>query len=683
MKRLEKKRLFLLLFLFRSLLVHASEHKFILAGHSACPVFDDKGNLLIIHKDQREVLTLAVKDSITLKTQIGKISSGRQISSPIISQSGNGQIGIVWEQSNQELYFGLIKGSEVILSQKIAHQRSGLFSPDLIFDRENCAWIAWVEFSGELYYVKVKNLSLEKGWVINWPFVSSAANPRILVTRENTIWVFWTGHHLGRDEVMYSVFKGNEWSFPASLNKDYRVPHILQDVALDSSGFIWVVWSAYDGDDYEIYCSCWDGNGWSEEEKITDNRSTDSCPSVALINGTIPFLAWRKSDQDTRGIYACYKLGPVWSREIEIASELNLSLQRPKISVDKNKIAILWETTETITGVILSFGDLIDKGSSFCPQKAPMPGVNISLDEDVYVGFGDSITYGAMDFEEAPDRGYIPRLEALLKEAFGKARVINEGYGGETTVEGLIRIQDLIPSHLAQFWLIMEGTNDVIFLHITMDTAAFNLEEMALKCLNSGLFPLLATIIPRSDWRWYVDIYQSRIFELNDRIRGVAERLRIPLVDQFGAFYYYPKEEGGWPSLLSSDLVHPSEKGYEVMTKKWFQEILAVPFPPPTVKVKRVLDCILFYSRELNLVTWENSPKIGNPQKIIAYQIYRQRWDVQNAPFFLIGSVTTILNRTAYKYIDVEIKEGDRYAYAISAVRNDGVEGPCSRLVHD
>ncbi len=683
MRKFEGKRLFLFFLLFRPFLLLAAEDKFILAGHSACPLFDEKGNLLIIHKNERGELSLAIKDLLAIKTGMRKLFSGPQASSPDISQSQDGQIGIVWERSHQEIYFGRIKGNEIILSQKAAHDRGDLFSPGLSFDGENHPWITWVEFSGGLYYVMVKNLSLGKTWVINRPFLTSAANPKIVIMGENSIWVFWTGRNMGRDEVMYSIFEGREWSFPLTLNKDYRVPHILQDVALDGSGFLWVVWSAYDGDDYEIYCSRWDGKNWSEEEKITDNHSADLYPSVAFVSESIPLLIWKKSDRDDRGIYARYRSGTVWSQEIEIVSELDLCHQSPRIAVHKDRIAVLWQSGENISGVVLSFNDLKNKKSSSRPLESSGPIVNNSLDEDKYIGFGDSITYGAMDFREAPDKGYIPRLETLLKKTFGKAQVINEGYGGETTIEGLVRIQGVIPSHLAKFLLLMEGTNDIIFLEITMDTAAFNLEEMALKCLDFGIFPLLATIIPRNDWRWYLDVYQSRIFELNGSIRSVAEKLKIPLVDQFQAFYYYPEDQGGWRELLSSDLVHPSEKGYEVMSNKWFQEIQALPFPPLTIKVQRVLNYILFYNQELNLISWENSPKIENLQNIVAYRVYRQKRGIQNAPFSYIGSASTLLNRVTCRYFDAQITQGDRYAYSISAVRNDGVEGPCSKVVND
>jgi lysophospholipase L1-like esterase len=183
-----------------------------------------------------------------------------------------------------------------------------------------------------------------------------------------------------------------------------------------------------------------------------------------------------------------------------------------------------------------------------------------------YVGFGDSITY-------AEDRGYIPLLENLLLQRYDAAKVWNAGEPGETTAEGLARIERIIAATQSLYMLLMEGTNDVIFLDISMDAAAFNLEEMARKCLRSGMLPLIATIIPRNDWRWYSSVYQNRIFDLNARIRSLASSLGIPIVDQFNVFYDYPASAGGWKSLLLDDGVHPNSKGYEVMAGAWFDEL--------------------------------------------------------------------------------------------------------------
>ncbi|HEX6862979.1 MAG TPA: hypothetical protein VF414_09200, partial [Thermoanaerobaculia bacterium] len=51
--------------------------------------------------------------------------------------------------------------------------------------------------------------------------------------------------------------------------------------------------------------------------------------------------------------------------------------------------------------------------------------------QTAYIGFGDSITAGVGDDDLRTEKGYTPRLEALLQGAGINAVVENHGVGGE------------------------------------------------------------------------------------------------------------------------------------------------------------------------------------------------------------------------------------------------------------
>ncbi len=131
----------------------------------------------------------------------------------------------------------------------------------------------------------------------------------------------------------------------------------------------------------------------------------------------------------------------------------------------------------------------------------------------------------------------------------------------------------------------MEGTNDVVFTDITIPSAAFNLREMVRKCLAAGVFPAIATIIPRLDWFGTQTLVRDRILSLNASIRQIAADMSVPLVDMYAAFNTYPAGSGGVLSLLSGDLKHPSDKGYQFMAETWFSAIRMFPFPPVNVSL--------------------------------------------------------------------------------------------------
>jgi hypothetical protein len=128
-------------------------------------------------------------------------------------------------------------------------------------------------------------------------------------------------------------------------------------------------------------------------------------------------------------------------------------------------------------------------------------------------------------------------------------------------------------------------------------------------------------------------MFRNRLLNLNKRIRKIAGDRAVPLVELYDAFNDYPDDDGGLLSLLSEDLKHPSEKGYEFMAEQWADAIRQFPFPPVAIRVKREYDKLLFYQKPGNLVTWKESPKIIDKNLVQGYRIYRKQLEKDRALF--------------------------------------------------
>ncbi|MCX6561130.1 MAG: SGNH/GDSL hydrolase family protein [Candidatus Aminicenantes bacterium] len=305
-------------------------------------------------------------------------------------------------------------------------------------------------------------------------------------------------------------------------------------------------------------------------------------------------------------------------------------------------------------------------------MAAQGPIFNPALNESRYIGFGDSITYGTINHDYHPELGYIPRLEALLDTAYGPSEVVNEGVGGEETSQGNLRIDTVIAIRQARYILIMEGTNDVTFLR-PVSTIIGNLRTMIGKCLSYGLLPVLATIIPRRDDKWYIASHREIHLALNPAIRLLAVEMKVPLADMDQIFNNYLP--GGPEALLSEDLKHPSEKGYQVMAEAWAAAIKALPFPPELVRARADSDKILFYRKPGNMITWRPNAKSEAAGTEGSYRVYRRKSGEGAGAFRLLAEI-----EAAESYFDVSATAGTIYEYVVSAVRMDGVEGPCSAV---
>ena len=195
-----------------------------------------------------------------------------------------------------------------------------------------------------------------------------------------------------------------------------------------------------------------------------------------------------------------------------------------------------------------------------------------------YIGFGDSITEGFGD-TDPEETGYTTRLRTLLRQA-GKegAIVTNHGVGGETTAQGLSRINSVLATG-GDFVLIMEGTNDII-KNISSGTTLFNLEEMVERAENAGIQPIWSSVVP----------LRPSALTTEDKELAIAMRQRsltqgIPMVDNYAVFDYTPS---AWPDLYNQNLKndpvgHPNAAGYAVMAQAFADFILGTDTLPPVL----------------------------------------------------------------------------------------------------
>ena len=234
------------------------------------------------------------------------------------------------------------------------------------------------------------------------------------------------------------------------------------------------------------------------------------------------------------------------------------------------------------------------------------------------VTWGDSITYGYHDFSntqppnhcwdghpanDPPENcGLALRLgnrlnDLTLFDPIWDVQLLNLGKGGETTAAALTRIGIAAtacptppdpdpPLNSIKYWVcngtlqpndlfvLMEGTNDVS-QHLSTETAAFNLEQLALRAGEFGLDVVIAKVIPRHP-DVCVDPSSSTTKILNGRIATLAATHAWPSVDAYcrlrrvgGMASNVFQDYTGWDcdDLGGSDPCgHPNSAGFDRMS---------------------------------------------------------------------------------------------------------------------
>jgi lysophospholipase L1-like esterase len=198
-----------------------------------------------------------------------------------------------------------------------------------------------------------------------------------------------------------------------------------------------------------------------------------------------------------------------------------------------------------------------------------------------YLAFGDSITEGTGDDPERTERGYPPRLAALLEAAGIEALVENHGVGGERTPEALERVNAVL-NRGGDAFLLMEGSND-ISRQISMETTLFNLGEMARRAQLRGISTVHATVIPRVPWA-NVDADNKANARFAQALRDLAEAAGRRLVDTFEIFGALPDAFGDFYLRDTDDHVgHPNAAGYDAMARAFADVLRGIDAVPPVV----------------------------------------------------------------------------------------------------
>ena len=224
------------------------------------------------------------------------------------------------------------------------------------------------------------------------------------------------------------------------------------------------------------------------------------------------------------------------------------------------------------------------------------------------------------------------------------------------------------PQNMPCCVLILKRKNDNICNTFFLNASAFNLKQMSLECLDFGALPDLSTILPRDD----VHAKPSRIKNLYERIRReAAPDSGVSLVGVYQAFADYPERNLWVKSLLSCDLKHLSDKGYEFLAEEWADALKEFPFPPQNFQIGWKYDKILFYEEAGNIDIWQDNEKIGDKSVIQDYRIYRKKDGSEEIPFRLLAMVTDSL-----WYFDTDITLYEKYTYVLATVMRSGAEGP-------
>ena len=176
------------------------------------------------------------------------------------------------------------------------------------------------------------------------------------------------------------------------------------------------------------------------------------------------------------------------------------------------------------------------------------------------VCFGDSITAGY-----AVRRGFPSFLLESLRQRFpdSKIEMINSGISGDTSQDGLSRLDWAVLSYEPDLVTINFGINDCV-LGLSREEFEMNLVEMVRR-IRAGPD---SEILLLSSQPLESPPYDQRVLDYYQTVERVAKEMNVGFVDVYGA--WMKRVRAGMPldSLILPGLDHPNEAGYRIIAEE-------------------------------------------------------------------------------------------------------------------
>lgn len=179
------------------------------------------------------------------------------------------------------------------------------------------------------------------------------------------------------------------------------------------------------------------------------------------------------------------------------------------------------------------------------------------------LAFGDSLSAG---FGAEPGKSYPDFLQKDLDQQRLRYRVVNAGISGDTSTDGLVRVDTVTALHPAVVILEFGGNDGLRGLPVA--TTRANLEQMIVALQKSNARVVLAGMtLPPNYGPEYIRSFEAVY-------GGLAKQYRLPFIP------FLLSGVGGNAALMQRDGMHPTADGNRLVAQNVMRVLAPVLAPP-------------------------------------------------------------------------------------------------------
>ncbi len=224
-----------------------------------------------------------------------------------------------------------------------------------------------------------------------------------------------------------------------------------------------------------------------------------------------------------------------------------------------------YETIAATFGTVLLWWCLATSVSFASNDRSSLPKTVARLEAGkptTIVCLGDSVT--GVYYHTGGRRAYPEMLQIAISKCYAGSQVsvINSGISGQTTADGIARLQEAVLDHEPDLVTLMYGLNDMT--RLSPSTFRDNLVRIVEACQAAGAEVLLCTpnAIEETEARPVerLEVYVQVIMSL-------GKELNIPVADVYNEFQLLKTRDSNAFALSLSDPIHPNMDGHKRMAE--------------------------------------------------------------------------------------------------------------------
>lgn len=172
------------------------------------------------------------------------------------------------------------------------------------------------------------------------------------VDGKNRVWVIWSANQKGNFDLYAKAYSGGKWSSETRLTSDPG-PDLNPVATTDAKGRVWVAWQGFRNGSLEILAAAQAGDRFTRESVVSFSRASDWDPAIAADSSGGVAISWDTYD---KGDYDVYFRRLSLDREIRmeapapVAASQNFEARSSLAYDSQGRLWVAYEASDTRWG---------------------------------------------------------------------------------------------------------------------------------------------------------------------------------------------------------------------------------------------------------------------------------------------------------------------------------------------